>query len=120
MAEAANDEIFGFNAADADQIIRMIGGTSSAGGVSQDNYDATKLLIAIATTGVPARNGTTLGKAAVAVKHLDISGANRLITDSGFTVEAFNLAATAVATGAYVMLLRLGDVHVVVWEECPE
>ena len=33
MAEAVNDESFGFNAADADQIIRMIGGTSSTGGV---------------------------------------------------------------------------------------
>ncbi|NBW18914.1 MAG: hypothetical protein EBR82_64160, partial [Caulobacteraceae bacterium] len=67
----------------------------------------------------PARSGTTLGKATVAVKHLAISGANRVITDSGFTVDAYNVAGIAVATGAYVMLLRLGDVHLVVWEECP-
>ena len=92
MAEAVNDEIFGFNAADADQIIRMIGGTSSAGGVNGDIYDATKLLIAVATNGVPARNGLTLGKASVAVKHLNISGANRVIADSAFTVDAYNLA----------------------------
>ena len=55
----------------------------------------------------------------MAVKHLAISGANRVITDSGFTVDAYNVAGIAVATGAYVMLLRLGDVHLVVWEECP-
>jgi hypothetical protein len=78
------------------------------------------LVLAVATSGVPARNGTTLGKASVAVKHLNVSSTDRVIADSGFTVTAFNLAATAVATGAYVMLLRLGDVHVVVWEECPE
>jgi hypothetical protein len=54
----------------------------------------------------------------VAVKHLTVSGANRVITDSGFNVDAYNLAAIAVSSGAYVMLLRLGDVHLVVWEEC--
>jgi hypothetical protein len=118
MAETPSDEIFGFNLADTDALIRLIGGDSTSGGTGGDTYDATKLLVAVATSGVPARSGTTLGKAAVAVKHLTVSGANRVIADSAFTVDAFNLAATAVATGAYVMLLRLGDVHVVVWEEC--
>jgi hypothetical protein len=119
MAESPSDEIFGFNAADADQIIRMIGGTSSAGGVGADTYDATKLTLAVATSGVPARSGTTLGKADVAVKHLTISGTDRVIADSGFNMQAFNLAADAVATGAYILLLRLGDVGIVIWEECP-
>lgn len=76
------------------------------------------LILAIATTGVPARNGSTLGKADVAVKHLTVSVSDRVIADSGYTIKAFNLAATAVATGSYILLLRLGDVHVVVWEEC--
>jgi hypothetical protein len=49
-----------------------------------------------------------------------VSGVNRIIADSGFNVDAFNLAGTAVVVGSYVMLLRLGDVHIVVWEECPE
>jgi hypothetical protein len=120
MAETSGDEIFGFNLADTDALIRLIGGDSTGGGTGGDTYDATKLLIAVATSGVPARSGTTLGKAAVAVKHLTVSGVNRIIADSGFNVDAFNLAGTAVATGALVMLLRLGDVHVVVWEECPE
>jgi hypothetical protein len=118
MAESSTDEIFGFSGADADALIRMIGPVSQTGNVGGDTYDATKLLIAVATTGVPARSSTTLGKANVAVKHLTVSGANRVITDSGFNVEAFNLAASSVATGAYIMLLRLGDVHLVVWEEC--
>jgi hypothetical protein len=118
MAETSGDEIFGFNLADTDALIRLIGGDSTSGGTGGDTYDATKLLIAVATTGVPARSSTTLGKANVAVKHLTVSSGDRVITDSGFNVEAFNLAASSVATGAYIMLLRLGDVHLVVWEEC--
>jgi hypothetical protein len=54
----------------------------------------------------------------VAVKHLAISGANRVITDSGITMEAYNLSSTAVASGVYILMLRLGDVAIVVWEEC--
>jgi hypothetical protein len=76
------------------------------------------LLLAVATTGVPARSGTTLGKATVAVRHLTVSGSNRVIADSSWTVDAYNVAATAVNSGSYVMLLRLSDVFVVVWEEC--
>jgi hypothetical protein len=49
---------------------------------------------------------------------LTISGADRVISDSGFNMQAFNLAASAVATGAYILLLRLGDVGIVIWEEC--
>jgi hypothetical protein len=119
MAETPSDEIFGFNLADTDALIRLIGGDSTVGGTGGDTYDATKLLIAVATSGVPARSGITLGKAAVAVKHLAVSGANRVVNDSGFTVDAYNLSADAVATNAYIMLLRLGDVHLVIWEDCP-
>jgi len=118
MAETPSDEIFGFNLADTDALIRLIGGDSTGGGTGGDTYDATKLLIAVATSGVPARSGTTLGKANVAVKHLTESSGDRIVADSAFNVVAFNLASAPVATGAYVMLLRLGDVHLVVWEEC--
>lgn len=76
------------------------------------------LLLAVATSGIPARSGTTLGKAAVAVRHLTVSGSNRVIADSSYTVDAFNMAASAVNSGSYVLLKRLYDVFVVVWEEC--
>lgn len=116
MAEP-QEEVVGFNRQDANEIIRMIrSGTS--GGLGQNTYDATSIHLAVATTGVPARSGTTLGSATVALKYLAISGSNRIITDMAQTVTAYNLAGTAVATGAYILTLRLGDVHVVVWEEC--
>lgn len=76
------------------------------------------LRLAIATTGIPARVGSTLGSATVAAKHLTISGSNRVIADSAQTYTAYNLAGTAVAAGAYILTLRLGDVAIVVWEQC--
>lgn len=77
------------------------------------------LRLAIATAGVPARVGATLGSATVAAKHLTVSGSSRVIADSSQTYTAYNLAGTAVAAGAYILTLRLGDAAVVIWEECP-
>jgi hypothetical protein len=113
------DEIIGFNRPDANELIRIIGVGGATGGTGFTPYDATKLTLAVATSGVPARSGTTLGKANVAVKHLVESSGDRVVTDSGFNMVAYNLASSAVATGAYILLLRLGDVSLVVWEECP-
>jgi hypothetical protein len=76
------------------------------------------MLLGIATSGVTARVSTTLGSGTVAIKHLSVSGANRVISDSGYTVTAYNLASDAVASGAYVLLGRIGPFPVVIWEEC--
>lgn len=117
MAEEQEDEIYGFGKRDADELLRKISGGVS-GGNGLDTYDATAIQLAVATTGVPARSGTTLGKATVAMKYLADSGTDRVITDAAQTFTAYNLAATAVATGAYILTLRLGDAAVVIWEEC--
>lgn len=117
MAEPG-EEIIGFNRLDATELVRMIQ-SGTTGGNGQQTYDATSMHLAVATTGIPARSGTTLGSATVALKYLAVSGTNRVITDMGRTMKAYNLAGTAVATGAYILTLRLGDVAIVVWEECP-
>lgn len=114
---AEEEEIVGFSRVDAVELLRKIGGGVS-GGLGQNTYDATTVQIAVATTGIPARSSTTLGSATVALKYLAESGSNRVITDMGQTMTAYNLAGTAVATGAYILTLRLGDVAIVVWEEC--
>lgn len=118
MAEEQEDEIFGFNRSDTDELLRKIS-AGTGGGIGQHTYDATALQLAVATTGVPARVGVTLGSATVALRYLATSGSNRVITNMGETMTAYNLAGTAVAAGAYILTLRLGDVAVVVWEECP-
>lgn len=115
------DTIYGFDEKDKDNILRMLGNADTSGltgGHRFDDYDATRLILAIATSGVPARSGTTLGVADVAVKHLVTSGSDKVITDSAVTMRAYNLAGTAVASGAYIMALRLGDAAIVIWEEC--
>lgn len=117
MAEPS-EEIVGFSRPDATELIRMIQ-SGNGGGSGFSTYDATTMQIAVATTGIPARSSTTLGKATVALKYLAVSGTNRVITDMAQTMTAYNLAGTAVAVGAYIMTLRIGDCAVVVWEECP-
>ena len=112
-----DDEIIGFNRQDATELLRKIEG-GTLGGVGLGTYDATSIRMAIATSGIPARSGTTLGSATVAAKHLTISGATRVAADSGQTYTAYNLAATAVASGAYILTLRLGDIAIVIWQEC--
>lgn len=114
---AAEDEIVGFSRVDATELLRKIEG-GTRGGTGHFAYDATTMQIAVATTGIPARSGTTLGSATVALKYLAESGANRVITDMAQTMTAYNLAGTAIAVGAYIMTLRLGDCAIVVWEEC--
>lgn len=113
-----DEEIIGFNRADATELLRQISG-GTFGGSGQNTYDATSIYLAVATTGVPGRTGTTLGKATVALKYLADSGTDKVITDMGQTITAYNLAAANVATGAYILTLRVGDAAVVIWEECP-
>ena len=118
MAEEA-DEIIGFNRADAEALLSGIGGTGAMGGHGISSGDATSLRLGVATTGVPARSGTTLGKATdIAVKYLAESGTNKIITDAGFTVTAYNLSTTSVGTGNYILMTRLGSAWIVTWEDC--
>lgn len=77
------------------------------------------MLIGVATTGVTARSSTNMGSGTVAIRYLSISGGSRVITDAGYNLTAYNLASEAVASGAYVMLARVGPFPIVVWEECP-
>ena len=111
------DDIIGFGQADADAITRLIDKTGGTGAFPTYTYDATKLVLAYSTSGVPARSGTTLGEADVAVKYLGISS-GRVILDAGYNIRAYNLSSTAVAASKYILLLRLGDVCIVIWEEC--
>jgi len=106
-----------FNRSDAAALSRMIHpevNEHSAGpsGRLKDRY------ICIATNGVPARSGTTLGKATAARYALNPSGANVVVSNASQNMEVYNLAATAVATGSYIIVELIGGYWVVVWEEC--
>lgn len=77
------------------------------------------MLMGVATSGITGRSGTNLGSGSVAVRYITISGANRSIQNASYNLTAYNLASDAVASGAYVMIARIGPFPVVVWEECP-
>lgn len=109
--------VYGFNASNADRLLGLIrpNGEDTIG-----KYGDTRqhILLAVATNGVPARVGTTLGKATVAVRALDYSGANVVISNPGWSVEAHNIAGTAVSTGAYILIHQVNTFWIVIWEEC--
>jgi len=77
------------------------------------------LILASAVSGIPARSGLTLGKNSVGVYRLAISGTDRTIDNTGITITAYNLASDPVASGAWVLLKRLSNIFVVIWEDCP-
>lgn len=77
------------------------------------------LILASAGSGIPARSGATLGRNTVTIHRLSISGSDRVIDNTGLSVTAYNLAADAVASGAYILLKRLENIFVVIWEDCP-
>jgi hypothetical protein len=112
--------LYAFNKSDAKYLIGLIGNTGNP--VTPNNGRPPveiDIELAVATDGVPARSGTTLGKSTnVAVKYLVETAGNKVITDSGYTVTAYNLSTTAVGTGNYVLLSRVGDAWIVSWEDC--
>lgn len=116
------DEVIGFNERDADALVRLIDSSGDGGGINKPKLAFadfnSALLIAYATSGVSARSGTTLGTGTVAVKYLGYSGASRVILDAGYTVSALNLSTGAVASGVYIIIARVGDAWIVIWEEC--
>jgi len=117
MANTGEPTHYTFNRSDADALSKLIHPTGSRGGhgpkgATKEHY------ICVATSGVPARSGTTLGKATVARYALNPSGANVVLSNANQTLEAYNLAATAVATGSYIIIEHINGYWIVVWEEC--
>lgn len=113
-----SETIYGFNNEDATALkllIRQNGFTM--GGKPRGNPQ--HCLLAQSGSGIPARTGTVLGTADVAVKYMDsISTAGVEIIDAGYTVKAYNLAASAVGSGKYILLHQVNMLWIVIWEEC--
>ena len=119
MAKTREPTPYTFNRSDADALSKLIHPTGSLGGhgpkgATKEHY------ICVATSGVPARSGTTLGKATVARYALNPSGTNVVLGNTTQTLEAYNLAAIAVASGSLIVVELINGYWIVVWEECPE
>lgn len=111
------DTVYGFNANNADRLLELIKVSGSVG-PSGANDTRQHAKLAVATVGVPARAGLVLGKATVDVKLLEYSATNVVIADAGYTLDVYNLAGTAVATGAYILIHKFNTFWIVIWEEC--
>lgn len=113
----ANDSLYAFDLQDSQKLIRLIDGKGWRAGSRQPHVEKSRLL-ALAGSGVPARSGTTLGTATVTVKYLQSALGVVTIQDAGYTIEAYNLSTTSVAPGVYVIIEKLDEEWIVMWEEC--
>jgi len=74
--------------------------------------------------GIPARSGTTLGKATCDAYYLAFDGTDATLTaltDAGgtqLTDTVFNMATEAVSGSVYIQAVRIYNLYVANWEEC--
>jgi hypothetical protein len=73
--------------------------------------------------GIPARSGTTLGKATCDAYYLSFDGTDADISalqDGGSTLTStvFNMSTEAVGGSAYIQAVRIYGLYVANWEEC--
>ncbi len=116
---AEREEVYGFDRADADELVKLLGNRPTQKN-PQDVYDATRIVLVHTALGATARSSTTLGTGVGTLRYLAVSGADRVITASANTddITYFNLSTLAVGGDKYLMLLRYGDVYLANWEEC--
>lgn len=100
----ADGNIVGFNEADASEILRLIGGGASLGGGSNGESFTADCLIAVATSAITARAGSTLGTGTATVKQ--ISDTNTL--SDLYSVNVVNCG-TLIESGSFIKLFRVGN-----------
>lgn len=112
---AGRDEnTYGFNRDDADALISMIGmGETETPGRSVPQMTA--IVIQTPSGGIPARVGTTVGKAACTIYRITSAD---VLESTGVEVSVVNLAASAVAGSVYAQAKRAAGRWVIDYEEC--
>ena len=74
--------------------------------------------------GIPAKSGTTLGKATCDAYYLSFDGTDAdlaVLQDSGsttITATVFNMGSEAVAADAFVQAMRCNGLYLANWEDC--
>ncbi|WP_143206536.1 hypothetical protein [Singulisphaera sp. GP187] len=77
---------------------------------------ATTRIAKASSSGIPARVGSTLGKATDVVLY-DL--AEGVLASETVTETAYNMSTTAIGANSYVMLNRVGNYWIVAFEDCP-
>lgn len=99
------------------EIIYKPSGTGEIECVVRFGFWSGAIVIMTPSGGIPARSGTTVGKADCSVYIIDASDE---LTDTGVDIEVVNLAASAVAGSVYAQAKRAGGRLVCDYEECEE
>lgn len=85
--------------------------------VVHNDGNATRIFLTPAG-GIPARSGTTLGKATCTGYKLTFDGTDADLATAGFTADVFNMAIEAVGASAYIQAIMFSGLWVANWEQC--
>ena len=107
----ADTDLYAFNKADSLALLGMLGGGNSAGTMVDPKMQVADIYIAVATSTITARAGTTLGTGTARLKYID--GSNVLQNAFSSDHSVVN-SGSAIANGAYVLAFRCGTKYAVV------
>jgi hypothetical protein len=109
-----DERTYGFSLQDATALANSIG--SSEGSYAEIAPNQRHAIIILTPSGgIPARSGTTVGKANCTVYTISDSD---VLTSTGASVSVVNLAAAPVAGSVYGQAKRAGGRWVIDYEEC--
>lgn len=100
----ADETLVAFSPSDANELLKLIKGQLSGGSVSNDAISDNATWIAVATSTITARSGSTLGTGTAQIKYID--NANTL--QNLFTTDVVNMG-SAIANGAHMKAFRVGN-----------
>ena len=100
----ADETLVAFNQSDAAELLKLIKGQSSVGSMGNDAISDNATWIAVATSTITARAGSTLGTGTVQSKWIDDSN----VLQNLHTTSVVN-AGSAIANGSYCKVFRIGN-----------
>lgn len=99
----ADSIMFAFSKSDADGLVNLLGSKNGHGSNPIYAPEPASCLVAITTSTITARAGTTLGTGTAQAQYID----NSNVLQNYETLTVYN-AGSAIANGAYVLLFRSG------------
>jgi hypothetical protein len=102
----ADTTLYAFNNADSQALLGMIGATKPSGSITSDLVSTADILVAVATSAITARSGTTLGVGTASAKQISDARVLSNLFDSD--IEVLNLG-EATAEGAHLICFRVGN-----------
>jgi hypothetical protein len=102
----ADTTLYAFNNADSQALLGMIGATKPSGSISSDLVSTADTLVAVATSTITARSGTTLGVGTASAKQISDARVLSNLFDSD--IEVLN-AGAAISNGAMLKCFRVGN-----------